>query len=690
MVLEPPKNLFAQIAVDVPLRTAFTYQIPEALEKEMRPGSRILVPFGKKKVVGVCLKTDADLMRLVGADAKSLPENLKMAFHVLDDAPLFDETYLNWLKFAADYYCAPIGQVLAGAMPAALTQETEKPTKKSRVKSLIPESTVEKALVILTPTQKKIVDAILSQAHEFHPALIFGVTGSGKTEVYIEVIKSVLSRGKSALFLVPEIGLTPQMIERLSRHFRDSLLLYHSGLTPKQKMTQWQLAFDAGSKNPKVMVGTRSALFSPLKNLGVIIVDEEHDTSYKQEDRFRYHARDLAVARAHGLAIPVLLGSATPSLESYHQVKAGKYHFYELKDRAHEQKLPQIRILDFAKEKEQTGSLLLVSQTIHDAIDFHHQHGEQIMIFVGQRGYAQNAYCVSCRTLQICPNCSVGLKYHKSERNLKCHYCEFSHVFDEICLKCAQKALTLLGFGTQSVEEEIRHLHAKLKIQRLDSDSVTPIQFAKALEDFSQGKTDLLIGTQMIAKGHDFPNVGFVGVLAIDAHLGLPDFRAGERAFQSLVQVAGRSGRSEKQGRVIVQSLMPNHYSLSLGAEQNYPAMAERELKEREMLNYPPFARLVQLRFLSNHENQLHDFFKNWQPFLSGLKNASSANGVEVLGPSEMPLSKIRGKYRHHILLKIKKSIKIRSVLDYILMDFEKQKTSGIQLQVDVDPMNLM
>lgn len=438
------------------------------------------------------------------------------------------------------------------------------------------------------------------------------------------------------------------------------------------------------------MVGTRSALFSPLKNLGVMIVDEEHDTSYKQEDRFRYHARDLAVARSHGLGIPVILGSATPSLESYHHVKSGKYHFYELPDRTQEQKLPAIRIVDFAKEKEQTGSLLLVSQTIHDAIDFHHAQGEQIMIFVGQRGYAQNAYCVSCRTLQVCPNCSVGLKYHKIAGVLKCHYCEFSHVFNEVCLKCAQKALTVLGFGTQSVEEEIRSLHPKIKIQRLDSDSVTPLQFAKALENFAQGKIDLLVGTQMITKGHDFPNVGFVGVLAIDAHLGLPDFRASERAFQSLVQVAGRSGRSDKQGRVIVQSLMPTHYSLILGAEQNYPAMAERELKEREVLGYPPLARLVQLRFLSNHENRLRDFFKNWQPFLAGLKNASTTNGVEILGPSEMPLAKIRGKYRYHILLKIKKSVKIRSVLDYILADFEKQKTSGLQLHIDVDPVNLM
>jgi len=511
---------YAHIAIDVPLRTLFTYRIPKDFKDTIQRGKRVIVPFGRKEVIGICLKIDGNLSGIKETD-------LKEVLSVLDDSPLIDEDYIAWLEFASDYYCTPMGQVFSQAIPPYYfdIKKTES-KKKIRFKEISHDLHLHSRLVTLTEEQEKVYDEIIKHSHEYFPALIHGITGSGKTEIYIRLIRKVLEQNQSALFLVPEIGLTPQMMARLNEHFKGSLLVYHSGLTKNQRLNQWQSCLET---TPKVLVGTRSALFAPFNNLGLIVVDEEHDHSYKQEDRFRYHARDLAISRARQRNIPVVLGSATPSLESFFQTKRGKYHLFELKKRIAGAALPEIRVVNFGREKEQTETPLLVSQSIHDAIGHFTKKGKQMMLFVGQRGFSQNAYCVSCQQIQICPNCSVGLKFHKQQGNLKCHYCDYSIPFNGECLSCQKKALTLLGFGTQSVEEEISSMHPKLVVTRLDSDSVTNLsKLRQVFNDFAQGKINLIIGTQMISKGHDFENIGFVGVLGIDAHLGLPDFRAGE------------------------------------------------------------------------------------------------------------------------------------------------------------------
>lgn len=676
--------MYTEIAIPVPLRTLFTYTVPDELKASLKPGQRVLVPFGKKEVIGFCMRLHTKLPK--GAPRS---ESLKAIKRVIDTEPILDETYRRWLLFAADYYVAPIGQVVGQAVPSYYFETKHLDSKKKTISRPISfESHFQTKSVTLTKEQENIFQIISEHSHEYFPALLRGITGSGKTEVYIKLIRHVLDQGKSALFLVPEIGLTPQMKARLGHHFQGGLLITHSGLTTNQRLHQWQACL---GDEPKVMVGTRSALFSPFRNLGLIIIDEEHDSSYKQEERFRYHARDLAVSRAQLLNIPIVMGSATPGLETYFLAKEGRYHYFELKERVGAARLPRVRVIDFVREKERTQLPLVVSQGIHQSIEKSQGLKKQMMIFVGQRGFAQNAFCLSCKTIQVCPNCSVGLKFHRKGNVLKCHYCEYAIPFDEICSQCKNKALTLLGFGTQAVEEEIRSMHPSLRVARLDSDTTSTMgKMHDLLHDFAKHKIDLLIGTQMITKGHDFHNVDFVGVLGVDVHLGLPDFRASERTFQSLVQVAGRCGREDAEGTVLVQSLMPDHMCVRLGVEQDFTKFADRELAFRKELNYPPFSRLIQFRFLSNQEKCLKDFFLSWKPFLHQLSKQSNDKDIQILGPTEMPLAKIRGKHRYHVIFKIRRGLKTKDFVEYVLADIETRRPGGIQTQVDVDAMNLL
>lgn len=677
---------FVDLAIDVPLRTLFTYLVPKEHEHNLKRGHFVRVSFGKKNVVGLCLKLHKSSPKdSVLSKIKAIDENLSLK----GSHPTLSENYLSWLEFASQYYLAPMGQVVAQAIPPFyfdLKKLGKDKAPQSRAQ-IFSESFVQKN-ISLTDEQTKILDQLEHNLHQFYPALLHGITGSGKTEIYIRLMQKALANNKSALFLVPEIGLTPQMLARLNHHFAGKLVVYHSSLTSNQRLNHWKSCLDP---EPKIMVGTRSALFAPFPNLGVIIIDEEHDNSYKQDDRFRYHARDLAIKRAHLENIPVILGSATPSLESYFLALEKKYHYFELKNRFGEAQLPEIRIVDFGKEREQTGSHVLVSQNIHQAIDHFYDKRRQMMIFVGQRGFAQNAFCQPCAKIQLCPNCSVGLKYHKPGHHLKCHYCAFEKIFDEICLYCTKKTLNLLGFGTQSIEEEIKTLHPTVLVRRIDSDTATTLnQISEIFESFAKQEFNLLIGTQMISKGHDFHNVGFVGVLGIDAHLGLPEFRASERAFQNFVQVAGRAGRADNKGHVIVQSLMPTHNSIQFGAKQDFHGFAAEELKARKELNYPPYSRLVQIRFLSNHEKTLTNFFRQWQGFLDNLQRKTNPLDLQILGPAEMPIAKVRGKHRHHIIFKIRRGIKATDIMEFVLNDLEARKLKDLQYQIDVDAISLV
>lgn len=645
----------------------------------------MLVPFRRGKSVGLCL----NLSESYDSSPSGVAEKKLKEILATDAGELLDDNYLKWIEFAADYYVSSPGQVLAQALPQAYLDPNDFAVAKTRrFRPIEIREWTSHSDITLTTAQQEIVEKVSENLSEFYPSLIRGVTGSGKTEVYIEIIKRALASGRSALYLVPEIGLTPQTLSRLNSHFAGKLLVFHSGLTVNQKLSAWQRAL---GDEALVMVGTRSAVFAPFRKLGVIVVDEEHDSSYKQDDRLRYNARDLAVMRASLNKIPVVLGSATPSLESFYQAEQGKYRYFELKERVGGLALPKIELIDISREKEQTGLPLTLSQNVIRSVEAHLNRSEQIILFVGQRGFAQNAFCVSCRAIQTCPNCSVGLKYHSYAKRLKCHYCDLDKPFDEICSVCNVKALTLLGFGIQAVEEEAKTLFPRARIVRVDSDSYpSPQKLHAVLEDFAARKIDIIVGTQMMSKGHDFENVGFVGVLAVDAHLGLPDFRAAERSFQTLVQVAGRAGRKNKQGQVMVQSYHPKHPSLVCGITHDYPAFARLELAERESLGYPPFFRLVQIRFLSNLEGEIKNFIRSWGSELGKIKRDLSRSGIQILGPTEMPLSKLRGKFRYHMLLKIPRRLKNRDVVQYLLDGIESHLSRKIQCQIDVDPASLL
>lgn len=677
--------MFAKIAIDVPLFRTFSYKVSPEFEGILQPGMRVLVPFHRTRAVGICLDLSEDFDEVAeGFFARDLK-----AILAVDPSLCYSRKDLDWLEQAADYYYCSPGTVMAQAMPREYFDVENfgvRPGGRSKAISL-PDNPVCKS-VRLTPGQENIVREIVARRDSYFPALIHGVTGSGKTEIYIEVIRQVLESGKSALYLVPEIGLTPQTLARLNAHFAGKLLVFHSGLSDKQRLLQWQSCL---ADKAQVMVGTRSALFAPFQNPGVIIVDEEHDSSYKQEDRFRYHARDLALWRASFNQIPVVLGSATPSLESYQLAQSGKLKLFELKGRVGGATLPLIEVIDMAREKSQFKNPLILSQKMTEAIGHHVKSGKQVILYVGQRGYAQNAYCTACGHIQICANCDVSLKYHAPQKILKCHYCEYEKKFDGVCIKCLNPSLVPLGFGTQSVEEELKIQFPRLKMLRVDSDSFpSPKKLEAAFASFRHGEIDLLLGTQMLAKGHDFPNVSFVGVVGVDAHLGLPDFRAAERSFQTLVQVAGRAGREDHKGHVFVQSYFPQHASVVTGTRQDFADFAALELSLREKLHYPPFSRLVQIKFISAHPDRLEKFLIAWRDFLKQAEAQLQKQGIIMMGPVEMAIHKLRGKYRYHVLLKVPRRLKAAAVAKYFVDGFEKSAHAGVHCLVDVDPLGLM
>lgn len=671
---------YSEIAIDVPLPTLFTYKSSTPLAS----GARVLVSFGRKKMVGIAVSSSTAMPDLPEETLKKL----KTVTEVLDEKPFLPEEYLDWLLQASEHYCGNPGQVIASALPEwVLHPDAKKRDKERKARVIKIPKWKTTPNIVLTEEQNQVIATLERQAQKFYPALLHGVTGSGKTEIYIEFIKYILSLGKSVLYLVPEIGLTPQTLGRLNAHFQDQLLITHSGLTENQRHLQWMACKET---QPKVLVGTRSALFAPFQNLGAIIIDEEHDSSYKQEERFRYHARDLALVRAKNLNIPVVLGSATPSLESYHLAQQGKYHYFRLQNRVGVSHLPQIEVLDVGKEKNQTGSVLHLSQHIHRKIEQYVKAKEQVILFVGQRGFAQNAYCVACEDVEMCPNCSVGLKFHARQNQIKCHYCDYEKSFDEICGKCGDKALTLIGVGIQAIETELQEMHPGLRFERVDSDRFpSPQKLEEVFVRFQNHELDLIVGTQMMTKGHDFAKVGFVGVAGIEAQLGLPDFRANERSFQTLVQVAGRAGRQKKRGLVLVQSYTPGHMSLRYGVEQDFEGFAKEELQKRKELFYPPFSRLVQIKIIANHEDRLRDFLKTRSQSFASLRQSLRKQNIFLVGPTEMPIFKLRGWFRHHLILKIPRHVKANQVAKFVVESLKVKEQRGIELQVDVDPLSL-
>jgi primosomal protein N' (replication factor Y) len=542
--------------------------------------------------------------------------------------------------------------------------------------------------LILTAAQIAALGDLTRQIEsgKFQTVLLHGITGSGKTEVYLRLIARCLEIGRTALTLVPEISLTPSVQAQFLARFGSNVALLHSALSENERHEEW---WRIRRGEAKVVLGTRSAIFAPLANLGVVIVDEEHDTSYKQEETPRYNGRDVAVVRARLAGTLALLGSATPSLESYWNAREGKYHLAVLPERVEGRKLAEVEIIDMRQEFRETHTSVPVSRRLHQEIEAQIANRHQTMILLNRRGYSWFLLCRSCGQTQRCENCSISLTYHRREHRLICHYCGFSAPVPARCPNCQSEHLHYVGEGTEKVEKKFAELFPTARVARLDRDVARrPGQFQHILSEFRQGKIDLLVGTQMIAKGHDFPGVTLVGVVSADIGLGLPDFRSAERTFQLLTQAAGRAGRGEKPGRVLVQTFFAEHYAIRLAAEQNYEAFFHKEMRFRRMMHYPPMTALANVIAQGPKLEQAAVVAKHVGNFLIPLEK--NTEGLKILGPTPAPLAKLEGRYRIQFLIKCTSRARLSSILQRLVDYTDQQGIPQRSLMIDMDPTNIM
>jgi primosomal protein N' (replication factor Y) (superfamily II helicase) len=521
-------------------------------------------------------------------------------------------------------------------------------------------------------------------ARNFSGMLLHGVTGSGKTAVYLAVMRAVLEAGRSAILLVPEIGLTPAVAADLHQIFGDEAAILHSALSDKERAQQWHRIRNGDAR---MVVGTRSAVFAPVSDLALIIVDEEHDSSYKQEETPRYHARDVAVVRAKMANAVVLLGSATPSLESYFNARKNKYALVELPDRVEQRPLPEVEIIDMRAEFQETGHEQVISRKLTAEIQERFDRNEQVMILLNRRGYSPVVLCRTCGKTLECQNCAIALTHHKREHKMICHYCGYIAPVPKACVHCGSEYVYFLGTGSEKLEELLHGMFPQARIARLDRDTVRGHEdFECTLNALSQGDLDLLVGTQMIAKGHDIHGVTLVGVIGADSALGLPDFRAAERTFQLLTQVAGRAGRGNSPGKVILQTYFQDHYAVQYAAQHDFTGFYEKELRFRSWMHYPPYAALANVLIRSNELDRA----LQWSGTLGKWFEQNRHDGVRVLGPATAPIMRLKSDYRYHFVLKSPSREKLNTTLRAMLAYSTSQKIPRTQVIVDVDALWLM
>ena len=539
---------------------------------------------------------------------------------------------------------------------------------------------------LFTPAQKSALDAIVRAVEErkFLPMLLHGVTGSGKTAVYLSAMQAVLAQGRSAILLVPEIGLTPAIAADLHQIFGDQLAILHSSLSQDERAEQWKRIRNGESH---IVVGTRSAVFAPVEDLALIVVDEEHDHSYKQEEMPRYHARDVAVMRAKMSNAAVLLGSATPALETYHNAVQGKYRLLELPDRIEKRPLPEVEILDMREEFQRTKKDEPLSRKLVAEIGDRLTRGEQVMVLLNRRGYSAFVLCRECGESVQCKNCAIAMTYHKREHRLVCHYCGYLRPAPKSCPKCGSEFVQYLGTGSEKLEHILHGLFPQARIARLDRDTVRGREdFERMLSALHAGEIDLLVGTQMIAKGHDIANVTLVGVVGSDAALSFPDFRAAERTFQLLTLVAGRAGRGDAPGKVVLQTFFPDHYAIQFAAVHDYHGFYEKEIRFRSWMHYPPFNAVSNVLVRSP---KLEEALA-WSGILGKWFEATRKEGVRVMGPAAAAIVRLKTEYRYHFLLKSPSRERMNSLLRAMLEHVTEQKIPRNNVVVDVDALSLI
>lgn len=665
--------MFADIILPVPFDT-FTYAVPKDMECRVARGCRVVVPFGAKKThIGVVEKLHDDAP--VGVVIKEVSE-------VLDVAPSVSGEQIEFWKWMADYYICSLGEVYKAALPGGMKQE-EGGAKKKKKESLFADC--EGLVNTLNPSQQKAFDEICKSFTDKDITLLHGVTSSGKTEVYIHLINKCLTEGKQVLYLLPEIALTTQITERLKKVFGDRLGVYHSKFTDNARVEVYKRQL---SDNPyDIILGVRSSVFLPFRNLGLVIIDEEHETSYKQQDPApRYHARGAAIMLARQLGAKTLLGTATPSIESYSNARNGRYGYVELTQRYKDMKLPEICTVDIKRLKHQKRMKGAFSQTLVEEIGRALANKEQVILFQNRRGYSPFIECKNCGWVPRCEHCDVSLTYHKRTGMLSCHYCGHTYGIPVRCPQCEEGEFMSVGLGTEKVEDEIKKLFPDAVTQRMDLDTArTRSAYERIISEFADHKSDILIGTQMVSKGLDFDNVSVVGILDADTMLNMPDFRSHERAFHVIAQVAGRAGRKNHAGKVVLQTRSADSDIITQVVANDYVSMYNNQMAERRLFRYPPFHRLIYV-YMKHRDNQRVEQLASIMADRLRL-----VFGDRVLGPDCPPVGRVQSLFIRKIILKIEIGASIYKVRT-LLKDIRREILSlplanSLNIYFDVDPM---
>jgi len=665
--MNSPKKHYLQLAVPTPLRRYFDYLPPAGFPVEnLQAGMRIRIPFQQRELIGI----------FMGLTEKSdVPTHkLKQAIECLDQKPVISSDILDLCRWAADYYHSPIGEVIATVLPAWLRQG--KSTDISSKKSITRQDTPTTPLV-LNAEQHAALLAIESSHHHFKVHVLDGVTGSGKTEVYLQAIAKVLERDEQVMVLVPEIGLTPQTVQRFRERFSVPIVCLHSGITEKQRYQAW-LAAKTGTA--RIVIGTRSAVFTPFVKLGLIVIDEEHDLSFKQQDGFRYHARDVAIMRAHFNHIPIVLGSATPSLETLHNIHQGRFDHLELRERAGGAELPQFQILDVRNLSLEDG----LSVPLINEMRQHLESGNQVMLFLNRRGFAPVMMCDACGWMAQCKRCDMRMTYHYGAASLHCHHCDSQKNLVKRCENCSAHDLQAIGQGTERIEKALSTYFSHYSIARIDRDSTRRKgSMDDILTRIQNGEHQILIGTQMLAKGHHFPDVTLVAIVNADSGFFSADFRALERMGQLLLQVAGRAGRKEKPGKVMIQTRHSDHPLLLQLLHENYRTFSHTILAERKQASLPPYVFFALFRAEAHQLEYATDF-------LQQLKNQMHEKKVQITGPLVAPMPRRAGKHRVQLLLQCKERPVLQRLLKNVLHHLEVIPVKHrVRWSLDVDPLEI-
>lgn len=677
-----------KVAVDAPLLDPLTYL--QNSEFTVSRGDIVNVTIGNRKIKGFVLSayttTQEDINKEFGKEIK-----LKTVVSVDEEWVKLQDPHLAWLEWVAHYYIHPIGQVIQLAFPPLTKQTKVRASKRPPVVPVLAPT----AKPNLTVEQKKCIDGIdLNSGFRTH--LVHGVTGSGKTEIYLRLFEQCLEKKQKGLFLLPEISLTPQLTNRFVERFGDQVAVLHSQLTDRERTNQWWQIIQ-GEKS--ILIGARSALFCPVENVGLIVVDEEHETSFKQDEKLKYNGRDCAIMLAKHHNCAVILGSATPSLESWKNAAENKYQLHSLASRVADRPLPDITIADMRLEKENMDRSIMtpfwLSKELFEKMKVSLANKEQVALLLNRRGMAQVVFCQKCAYTADCPNCDISLTLH-GRHHLVCHYCDYHQNFEVKCPDCAEGELSPLGLGTERVEEDLKTLFPDKVIARADRDEITNrAEMEELISNMENGDIDILIGTQMIAKGLDFPKLKLVGLLLADVGFNLPDFRSSEKSFQLITQMSGRAGRhvtgDEKPGSVVIQAYNTEHESLTFAKKHDYVGFAEHELLNRSPLNYPPFQKMLSFRIQSMSEEKSQTTAKYILSRAQTLKEKYPQffSQIEVLGPAASPLSRIKNQYRYHLILKGPKAVELNQLARQIISD-EKWIPTQVKVLIDVDPMSLL